>query len=158
MAAAEEVVNAGPDGVAIDGFDPVAYFTEGRPRKGRAAFAHTHKGVVWRFASAANRDAFAQNPEAFTPAYNGFCAVAASEGAAAEVDFIAGWTIQDGRLFLNWTADTLALFLRERDRRIADADRRWPDLQADIRLGLRQIARHKDFPERGITHPQELPE
>ena len=156
--AAEEIVNVGPDGIAIDGFDTVAYFVEGRPVKGDPKFSVTYKGHQWIFANAANREAFAADPDRFAPQYNGFCAVAVSEGSAAEVDFINGWTIQGDRLYLNWTASVKEIFLRERDERIRSGKRLWPEVHSDMKHGLRQIARHKDFPERGIVHPQMLPE
>ncbi|MEM7171650.1 MAG: YHS domain-containing (seleno)protein [Pseudomonadota bacterium] len=154
---AQEILNVTEEGVAIDGFDSVAYFKQGRPIKGRPEYSHTYKDHLWHFATAANRDAFADDPQAYAPQYNGFCAVAVSEGAAAEVDFINGWTIQNGRLFFNWSAAVRDRFLQDRDQRIREADRWWPEVHSDMKHGLRQIARHRDFPNLGISHPQQAP-
>src|SRR3546814_3418043 len=55
------------DGLAIHGYDPVAYFTDGKPVEGKAEFTHSYEGTVWRFATAANRDAFAADPALYAP-------------------------------------------------------------------------------------------
>ena len=94
-------VNKTKDGVAIHGYDPVAYFREGRPRMGREAFAYTWNGATWHFSSAANRDLFARAPEKYAPQYGGYCAFAASMGQAADASPRA-WKIVDGRLYLNF--------------------------------------------------------
>lgn len=114
-------------GVAIRGTDPVAYVTEGRPVRGRAEFHHAWGGATWRFASAANRDAFAADPARYAPAYGGFCAYAVSEGYTAPIDPQA-WRIVDGRLFLNYDLRTRSLWERDRDARISRADAHWPRL------------------------------
>ena len=67
-------------GQAIRGYDPVAYFTEGRPVEGRAEFKHDWNGATWQFASAEHRALFAENPERYAPQYGGYCAWAVSQG------------------------------------------------------------------------------
>ncbi len=156
-ASAAEIVNATPAGIAVDGFDTVAYFELGHPVKGRADHSVVYKGVRWLFASPEHRDAFAADPERYAPKYNGFCAVAVSEGAAAEVDFVNGWTIVDGALFLNWSAAVKRIFLTELSERLPASRRNWPNVHFDMRAGIRQIARHAHFPEEGIVHPQAAP-
>jgi YHS domain-containing protein len=89
------------NGVAIRGTDPVAYFQEGQPVAGRPEFAHEWSGVTWHFASAENRDRFADDPEAYTPQYGGYCAWAVAQGYTAETDPNA-WKIVDGKLYLNF--------------------------------------------------------
>jgi hypothetical protein len=59
-------------GVAIKGYDPVAYFTEGRAVKGKKEFEYKWQDAKWRFSSAANRDKFAADPQAYAPKYGGF--------------------------------------------------------------------------------------
>jgi YHS domain-containing protein len=152
-----EIVNATAAGIAVDGFDTVAYFKLGHPVKGRPEHSVVYKGVRWLFATPEHRNAFAADPERYAPKYNGFCAVAVSEGAAAEVDFVDGWTIVDGALFLNWSAAVKRIFLRELSDRLPASRRNWPDLHFDMRAGIRQIARHANFPEEGIVHPQAAP-
>jgi hypothetical protein len=65
-------VNTNIFGVAIKGYDTVAYFTEGRAVEGKSEFEFTWQDAIWRFASAANRDLFAANPERYAPQYGGF--------------------------------------------------------------------------------------
>ncbi|MBR0681101.1 YHS domain protein [Roseomonas eburnea] len=119
-------VNA-EDGVAVRGTDVVAYFTEGRPTQGRAEFTRMWRGAAWRFASAANRDRFAAEPERYAPAYGGFCAYAVSEGYTAPID-PAAWRIVDGRLFLNYDRSVQRRWERDIPGRIARADANWPGL------------------------------
>lgn len=117
------------DGVAIRGTDPVAYFREGRPVPGRAEFSHTWQGVTWRFATAANRDAFAADPERYAPAYGGHCAWAVAQGYTAPID-PAAWRIVDGRLFLNYDRSIQRRWERDIPGFIARADANWPALAA----------------------------
>src|SRR5690606_13006433 len=90
------------DGLAIHGYDPVAYFSEGRPVEGKAEFTHTYEGTEWRFATAANRDAFAADPARYAPQYGGYCAWAVSQGYTAPIDPDA-WRIEGGQLYLNYS-------------------------------------------------------
>lgn len=115
------------DGVAIRGADPVAYFREGRPVPGSAAFSHTWQGVTWRFATAANRDAFAAEPERYAPAYGGHCAWAVAQGYTAPID-PAAWKIVGGRLFLNYDRSVQRRWERDIPGFIAKADANWPAL------------------------------
>lgn len=125
-AQAAQRVNA-EGGVAVRGTDVVAYLTEGRPVAGRAEFAHAWRGATWRFASAANRDRFAADPERYAPAYGGFCAYAVSEGYTAPID-PAAWRIVDGRLYLNYDRSVQRRWERDIPGRIARADANWPRL------------------------------
>jgi YHS domain-containing protein len=106
----------------------VAYFTEGRPMRGRPEFTHQWAGATWRFASAANRDRFAAAPERYAPAYGGFCAWAVSEGYTAPIDPDA-WRIVDGRLFLNYDRAVQRQWERDIPGRIARGDANWPRIE-----------------------------
>lgn len=119
-------------GVAIRGTDPVAYFAEGRPQGGRAEFAHAWQGAAWRFASAANRDAFAADPARYAPQYGGFCAWAVAQGYTAPID-PAAWKIVDGRLYLNFDRAVQRRWEADIPGHVARADANWPGLAA--RLG-----------------------
>lgn len=90
-------------GVAVSGYDAVAYFTEGKPVKGDSAITFEHGGAVWRFASTANRDAFQADPAKYAPQFGGYCAWAVSQGYTAQAD-PAAWTIVDGKLYLNYNS------------------------------------------------------
>ena len=127
-ARAVEPVNASfIGGVAIDGTDPVAYFTEGRPVKGSRAYSYTWNGATWRFASAHNRDLFAANPERYAPQYGGYCAWAVSQGYTAGIDPSA-WKIVDGKLYLNYSKGVQAKWLANTKDLIRQADRNWPKI------------------------------
>ncbi len=93
-------VNTDDQGLALRGYDPVAYFIDGAPVEGSAAFTATHEGATYRFASAANRDAFVADPDAYLPQYGGFCAFGTAMGYKVDAD-PAAWRIVDGELYLN---------------------------------------------------------
>ena len=116
-------------GVAIRGTDPVAYFREGRAVAGRAEVSHAWQGATWRFATEANRDAFAADPARYAPAYGGFCAWAVAEGYTAPID-PAAWRIVEGRLYLNYSRSIQRRWERDIPGNIARADANWPRLAA----------------------------
>jgi YHS domain-containing protein len=112
-------------GVAVDGTDVVAYFTEGRPVAGDPALTHTWRGVTWRFASAANRDAFAAAPERYAPQFGGYCAWAVSKGYTAST-VPEAWRIVDGKLYLNYSRGIQRRWERDIPGRIAAGNANWP--------------------------------
>ena len=126
VAAAKPAVYA-DDGIAIDGSDPVAYFTEGRPVAGKADLTHDWMGVSWRFSSEENRAAFAANPEGYAPQYGGYCAYAVSEGYTAST-VPEAWKIVDGKLYLNYSRRIQRRWERDIPGRIAAADANWPSV------------------------------
>ncbi len=115
-------------GKAIRGYDPVAYFTEGRPVEGSAKFTAEWMGATWRFASAANRDSFVAAPERYAPQYGGYCAWAVSQGDTASIDPEA-WRIVDGRLYLNYSKSVQGRWEKDIPGNIAKADGNWPRLR-----------------------------
>ena len=126
--AAEDPVNKSAlGGVAIKGYDTVAYFTEGKPVKGRKSFEVEWHGATWRFASAENRDAFEADPGTYAPRYGGYCAWAVSQGYTAGIDPDA-WKIVEGRLYLNYSREVKAKWERDISRYIELADRNYPKL------------------------------
>ena len=112
-------------GIAIDGTDPVAYFTEGRPVAGDASITHAWNGVTWRFSSAANRDAFAADPEAYAPQFGGYCAWAVSQNYTAPTEPDA-WTIHDGKLYLNFNRRIRRRWERDIPGNVAKGEANWP--------------------------------
>jgi YHS domain-containing protein len=112
-------------GLAVKGYDPVSYFTDGRPMRGSAQFSTSYKGVVYRFVSAEHRDRFVAEPEKFVPQYGGYCAYAISLNLIADID-PDDWTIVDGKLYLNngFFAQTLWSF--DKRGNISQGDRYWP--------------------------------
>ena len=113
------------DGIAINGIDPVAYFTQSAPVAGQAGFAVDWMGARWLFSSGENRDRFAADPTAFAPAYGGYCAWAASRGYVADT-VPEAWTIHDGRLFLNASLRIRRRWERDIPGNVALADANWP--------------------------------
>lgn len=81
-----DAINKNKDGVAIQGYDPVAYFTEGKPVQGTQEYASEWMGARWYFSSEENRDLFALNPEKYAPRFGGYCAFAAGHGYCYEAD------------------------------------------------------------------------
>lgn len=113
------------DGVAIRGYDPVAYFTEGEPQQGSREFAYEWRGATWHFSSANNRDLFENDPEQYAPQYGGYCAWAVKEGTTAPIDPQA-WKIVDGKLYLNLNPKIQRRWQEDIPGNIAEADNNWP--------------------------------
>lgn len=118
-----------PDGLAIRGYDPVAYFRDGGPRLGKKEFSVNHGGATWRFRSAEHKALFEADPERYLPAFGGFCAYGASRGYLVKIEPEA-WSIVNGRLYLNYDLSVRKTWLRDTAAYIARADRKWPTLHA----------------------------
>ena len=111
--------------LAVNGHDPVAYFTDGRPVEGSSSFESRYQGATWRFASAANKAAFDADPAKFAPQYGGYCAWAVSQGYTAKGD-PATWRIVDGRLYLNYNTEVQRMWEKDIPSHISAADGNWP--------------------------------
>ncbi len=116
------------DGVAIGGTDPVAYFTKGKPVMGLATYAADWNGAAWHFASSENRDAFAAAPEKYAPQYGGFCAWAVAARQKLYSTQPENWTIENGKLYLNYNDNIQAKWEQNKQGFIVDGDRFWPGL------------------------------
>lgn len=114
-------------GVAVGGYDPVAYFSSGKPARGLKTITHSHKGVTWRFASEANRKAFKSDPAKYAPQYGGYCAWAVSQGYTAKGDPKA-WKIVGGKLYLNYNKSVQRTWEKNTSGHIMKADANWPKL------------------------------
>lgn len=124
------VMNA-KQGIAIDGYDTVAYFTLGEAVRGTPQFSAEWEGVVWLFRSAAHRDHFANAPERFAPQYGGNCAQAVTNDRIVRADPTV-WSIVDGRLFLNCGIRIQRRFRRDVDENVKAADGAWLRLHERI--------------------------
>ncbi len=109
---------------AIRGYDPVAYFTDGQPVKGRPEISYDHFGATWHFASEDNRRRFAANPEKYAPQYGGYCAYAMSKGFVVSIDPEA-WSIRDDKLYLNYSPGVRRTWLKDPAGYIEKADGHW---------------------------------
>ena len=110
---------------AIRGYDPVAYFTEGKPVKGDPGISTTWKDATWHFASTENLAAFTAGPEKYAPAYGGYCAYAVANGYTATTEPDA-WSVVDGRLFLNYSKRVKRRWEKDKERYVVNADANWP--------------------------------
>lgn len=124
-AASPEIYTGLVKGVAVGGYDPVAYFTDQKPVQGRGDILYEWKGVTWRFASEKNRDVFKANPEKYAPQYGGYCAYAVAKGATAKGDPQA-WKIVDGKLYLNLSPSVQKLWDKDIPGYIKAANKNWP--------------------------------
>lgn len=115
-----------PGGIALRGYDPVAYVTEGRALRGSPDFALMWRGATWFFATAAAREAFEMNPEAYAPQYGGYCAYAMAEGDLAPTAPEA-FAVANGRLYLTYSTAVRTLWSADVAGNIARADAHWPD-------------------------------
>jgi hypothetical protein len=114
-------------GIAIRGYDPVAYFTDQKPVKGSEQFTFAWMGATWRFATAAHRDQFAANPAQYAPQYGGYCSYAVSKGHTASIDPEA-WRIVDGKLYLNYSKSVQKTWAEDVPGNIQKANQNWPGL------------------------------
>lgn len=114
-------------GVAIKGYDPVAYFEMGKPAEGKSNFTVEWKDATWRFTTAANRDKFKANPEQYAPQYGGYCAYAVSQGYTADISPDA-WRLVDGKLYLNYDKNVQKLWEADVPGYIAKANANWPKI------------------------------
>lgn len=121
-----------PDGdIAIQGYDPVAYFQAGEAKKG-SEYAFRWHNLTWYFISEENRDLFQANPERFAPQYDGYCAWAMTESRKAEIDPKV-WKIVDGKLYLNCSRASYEKWSRDIPGNIEKADANWLKMKSQTR-------------------------
>ena len=110
-----------PSGVAIRGFDTVAYFTEGMPLEGNSEYQHEWDGAQWMFSSEKNRALFAANPEKYAPQFGGYCAYGVATDSLVKIEGDQ-WTIVDDKLYLNYDANLQEMWLKDIDGYVAKAE------------------------------------
>lgn len=115
-------------GLGAKGYDVVAYFDQGKPVQGSADHESVYGGVTWRFASKKHRDMFESDPARYAPQYGGFCSWGAANGKLFDVDPVNGWTIVNGKLYLNFNADINKTFKQESATLIPRATKNWESL------------------------------
>jgi YHS domain-containing protein len=113
------------DGLALRGYDPVAYVEADRPTAGDPAHAFTYQGSKFLFASAANRAKFIAAPEKYAPQFRGYCALGTANGykVATEPD---AFKVVDGKLYLNYNRKVLDIWSKDTAGYIAKANENWP--------------------------------
>jgi hypothetical protein len=131
VALTQRIVLDWHSGLAIGGYDPVAFFTDGKPMVGSGKFELSYEGAIWRFCNVGNRAAFAARPDVYMPQYGGYDPVAVARGVA-----VAGnpdvWAIVGARLFLFFNVAQREKFLADSARIIAISQRKWPDVMSGL--------------------------
>ena len=120
-------VNVDRHGLALQGYDPVAYFKENKPVQGKKEITSTYQGATYRFASVENKADFDEEPAKYEPQFGGFCGYAISEGHTAKIDPEA-FVIQDGRLILQYSKSVLKKWNQDPADRLKKADNNWPGI------------------------------
>ncbi len=118
-------------GVAIRGYDPVAYFKVGKPQKGNKQFQTKWNGATWYFASQENLDDFNSSPEKFAPQYGGYCSWAVANGYTAST-IPEAWDIKNGKLYLNYDLSIRKRWRTNVSGHIKQGDRNWPKLRKSL--------------------------
>ncbi|CUH51151.1 YHS domain-containing (seleno)protein [Shimia marina] len=130
-------LNASSTGLAMQGYDPVAYFTEGAPTKGDYRISSVYNDATYRFASEEHKAAFDADPEAYLPQYGGYCAFGAAMGFKFDGD-PEYWKIVDGELFLNLSKDIQQRWEEDVPGLIARADDNWVNIETKSPEELQQ--------------------
>ena len=121
------LLNLDKTGLAIQGYDPVAFFTDGKPVKGKAEFPARHNGALFYFASKEHRDVFKADPAKYEPAFGGYCAYGVSRNKLVEID-VEAFQIVDGRLLLQYSKGVRDDFNKDTKGNLAKAKSNWPAL------------------------------
>ncbi len=118
---------SGKSGIAVAGFDPVAFFTLSEPTHGDPGIAAQYEGATYFFANEEHKQLFEGDPKKYAPQYGGYCAYGVAVGALFPVD-ISTWQIHEGKLYLNLNPAILDLFNQDIDSHIEKAEQNWPKL------------------------------
>ena len=119
-----KTIATGRDNVALQGYDAVAYFTQGKATRGNSEFSFSWNATEWHFSSAVHRDLFAEDPERYAPQFGGFCANGLSKGKKVVADPEA-WTIVDGKLFVKFSERARDEWRQDKAARIRKAEQNW---------------------------------
>jgi YHS domain-containing protein len=128
-AGASDTLQYATENGAIDGYDPVSYFSAGKAERGSPDFTAEWNGATWRFTSAENREAFIEDPEKYAPQYGGFCALGMAHGGNVPTNPEA-WTIWQGKLYLNMIKDVSITWRYNPDKLTQRADIKWAAMNA----------------------------
>ena len=130
-ATTEMIVVDWHSGLAIDGYDPVAFFTDGKPLAGKADFELHYGGAVWRFRNIGNREAFVARPDIYMPQFGGYDPTGVARGVAVPGNPNL-WQISGQRLFLFYDLTRLQKFTADPDQALAEAERSWPAVMSTL--------------------------
>jgi YHS domain-containing protein len=127
FAQTKTLLNLDKSGVAIQGYDPVAFFTDKKPIKGSDQFAIRHNGATYYFASKEHRDLFKADPAKYEPSFGGYCAYGVSRNKLVEID-VEAFQIVNGRLLLQYSKSVRDDFNKDTKGNLGKADANWPGL------------------------------
>jgi YHS domain-containing protein len=127
LLSAKTLVNVDRSGIGIRGYDPVAYFTDGKAEKGVPQFSSTAGGVTYLFATAEHKAAFDANPSKYEPRFGGYCAYGVSRGSLIEIDPSA-FQIVNGQLLLQYSKGVMVKFNKDQTVCLQKAETNWPVL------------------------------
>lgn len=113
---------------AVNGYDVVAYFIQGKPMEGNTEFFYDWKGTTWHFVSAKNLQTFKENPEKYAPQYGGYCAYGMAKGYKAPTE-PGAWAIVNGKLYLNYNKNVQKLWNENQSKFIEKSDKNWPEIK-----------------------------
>jgi hypothetical protein len=130
-ATTERIVTDALTGLAISGFDPVAYFTDRTPRQGEGVYEYSYGGVVWRFANDGNRTVFARDPQIYMPRFGGYDPIALARGVAIPGHPLI-WLISGKRLYLFSKPETRQRFAADFEHAAALAERHWREVERTL--------------------------
>jgi hypothetical protein len=130
-ATTERIVVDPVRGLALSGFDPVAYFTDGKALAGRDDLEMNLAGAIWRFRNEGNRAAFAANPEVYLPAFGGYDPIAVARGVATP-GHPQLWLIARERLYLFYSPEARETFSAASEAIASEAERKWSDVLSTI--------------------------
>ncbi|MBA2586725.1 MAG: YHS domain-containing protein [Chthoniobacterales bacterium] len=119
--------NVDKGGTALQGYDPVAFFTDGKPVLGKEEFHSSYHGATYRFASVEHQSIFEKNPAEYEPQFGGYCAYGVSQGHLSPVK-IDAFQIVNGRLLMQYDSDVKKEFNRDQSGNLRTADKKWPGL------------------------------
>jgi len=129
FAQTKTLVNLDKTGVAIQGYDPVAFFADHQPAKGDQKFLVKHDGAIYFFASKEHKDLFKENPAKYEPEFGGYCAYGVSRNKLVEID-VDAFQIVDGKLLLQYSKGVRDDFNKDAKANLAKAASNWPELVA----------------------------
>ena len=127
FAQTKSLLNLDKSGVAIQGYDPVAFFTDKKPVKGDAKFVSKHDGAIYFFASKEHKDLFKAEPAKYEPVFGGYCAYGVSRNKLVEID-VDAFQIVDGKLLLQYSKGVRDDFNEDAKGNLAKANANWPKL------------------------------
>jgi len=122
-------VNTTADGLAVRGYDAVAFFAENGAVKGDLKYEFAWNGAKWLFANSENLEKFKADPETYAPQFGGYCSYAVSHGYTADGDPDT-WKIVDGKLYLNYNQKAKEAWEAEQDKFIKEGEKNWKEFQS----------------------------